>query len=187
MIAGLELGNVFVAIQPPRGYGENPVAIYHDPDLAARAPLPRRLPLAGPVAAPTRSSTSASTARSSGCRARALGLSSELRARRLPSPTCRSSTRSSSTTPARACRPSAAPTPSIVDHLMPPMMRAETYDELAKLEQLLDEYAALRGARPGQAADAARTSIWTLLHEAELHHDLDIEGEQPDARGLRRR
>ena len=34
MIAGLALGNVFVAIQPPRGYGENPVAIYHDPNLA---------------------------------------------------------------------------------------------------------------------------------------------------------
>ena len=34
VIAGLDLGNVFVAIQPPRGYGENPVAIYHDPQLA---------------------------------------------------------------------------------------------------------------------------------------------------------
>ena len=34
MIAGLELGNVLLAIQPPRGYGENPVAIYHDPGLA---------------------------------------------------------------------------------------------------------------------------------------------------------
>ena len=31
----------------------------------------------------------------------------------------------------------------IVDHLVPPMMRADTYDELAELEALLDEYARL--------------------------------------------
>ncbi|ETX06662.1 MAG: hypothetical protein ETSY2_15780, partial [Candidatus Entotheonella gemina] len=33
-VVGLQFGNVFVGIQPPRGFGENPVAIYHDPDLA---------------------------------------------------------------------------------------------------------------------------------------------------------
>ena len=30
---GLVLGNVFVGIQPPRGFGEDPIAIYHSPDL----------------------------------------------------------------------------------------------------------------------------------------------------------
>ena len=55
------------------------------------------------------------------------------------------------------------------------MMRAETYDELAQLEQLLDEYARCRGARPGQAARRSPDRIWTLLHEAELHRDLDLE------------
>jgi cobaltochelatase CobN len=33
-LAGLELGNVFVALQPPRGYGMDPAAIYHQPDLS---------------------------------------------------------------------------------------------------------------------------------------------------------
>ena len=33
-IAGIDLGNVFVGLQPPRGFGENPIAIYHSPDLA---------------------------------------------------------------------------------------------------------------------------------------------------------
>src|SRR5829696_8236265 len=33
VVAGLSFGNVFVGIQPPRGFGENPIAIYHDPDL----------------------------------------------------------------------------------------------------------------------------------------------------------
>ena len=32
--AGLDLGGVLVAIQPARGFGENPVAVYHSPDLA---------------------------------------------------------------------------------------------------------------------------------------------------------
>src|SRR5262249_29220532 len=31
--SGVDLGGVVVAIQPPRGFGENPVAVYHDPDL----------------------------------------------------------------------------------------------------------------------------------------------------------
>jgi len=32
-LAGLQFGNVFVALQPPRGYGMDPNAIYHLPDL----------------------------------------------------------------------------------------------------------------------------------------------------------
>ena len=42
VLATLRAGNVVLLIQPPRGFGENPVAIYHDPDLAAEPPLPRR-------------------------------------------------------------------------------------------------------------------------------------------------
>ena len=34
LFSGLELGNVLVAIQPPRGaIGDNPVAVYHSPNL----------------------------------------------------------------------------------------------------------------------------------------------------------
>ena len=33
VIAALRSGNVVLMVQPPRGFGENPVAIYHDPDL----------------------------------------------------------------------------------------------------------------------------------------------------------
>ena len=33
VLAALQYGNVVLAIQPPRGFGENPIAIYHDPDL----------------------------------------------------------------------------------------------------------------------------------------------------------
>ncbi|HEY1319284.1 MAG TPA: cobaltochelatase subunit CobN, partial [Streptosporangiaceae bacterium] len=33
VLACLRFGHVVLMIQPPRGFGENPVAIYHDPDL----------------------------------------------------------------------------------------------------------------------------------------------------------
>ncbi len=72
VIAAMQAGNVVLMVQPPRGFGENPVAIYHDPDLppshhylAAYHWLGR-----ASVSAPTRSSTSASTATWSGCPAR---------------------------------------------------------------------------------------------------------------------
>ncbi len=62
----------------------------------------------------------------------------------------------------------------IVDHLVAPMMRAETYDELAELEVLLDEYARCEALDPPKLP-ALATRIWTVLHDAQLHRDLGIE------------
>ena len=33
VFAGLDLGGVVIAVQPPRGFGEDPIAVYHSPDL----------------------------------------------------------------------------------------------------------------------------------------------------------
>jgi cobaltochelatase CobN len=33
VVAALQSGNITLVVQPPRGFGANPVAIYHDPDL----------------------------------------------------------------------------------------------------------------------------------------------------------
>ena len=75
VVAALRSGNVVLMVQPPRGFGENPVAIYHDPDLPpSHHYLGAYRWLAAPqtraASAPTRSCTWASTATSSGCRAR---------------------------------------------------------------------------------------------------------------------
>jgi cobaltochelatase CobN len=178
VIAGLRLGNVFVAIQPPRGYGENPVAIYHDPNLA---PAHHYLAAYGWLD------------RAFGAHAvvhlgkhgtlewlpgKALGLSA-------------------------ACAPDAClgdlplfypfvvndpgegmqakrrAHAVVIDHLVPPMMRAETYDELAQLEQLLDDYARAEALDPAKLP-ALANRIWTLLHEADLHRDLELEEAQPE-------
>src|SRR5690606_16798487 len=65
----------------------------------------------------------------------------------------------------------------IVDHLVPPMTRAETYDELAQLEQLLDEYYHVQAMDPAKER-AIQGEIWHLLRTAELTRDLGL-----DARG----
>ena len=66
----------------------------------------------------------------------------------------------------------------IVDHLVPPMMRADTYDEMAELEALLDEYARLDVLDPSKLP-ALAVQIWDAIERANLQSDLDIE-ERPD-------
>jgi len=70
----------------------------------------------------------------------------------------------------------------IVDHLVPPMMRAETYDEMAELEALLDEYARLEILDPPKLPGLA-AQIWDAIERANLQADLGVE-ERPDDLGL---
>jgi len=63
---------------------------------------------------------------------------------------------------------------TIVDHLVPPMARAETYGDIARLEQLLDEYAQVNAMDPAKAP-ALRGEIWTLIQAAQLDHDLGLD------------
>ena len=61
----------------------------------------------------------------------------------------------------------------IVDHLVPPMTRAESTDDVARLETLLDAYAAAQAMDPGKLP-ALRRQVWDLLVEAEIHRDLGL-------------
>ena len=58
------------------------------------------------------------------------------------------------------------------------MMRAETYNDIARLEQLLDEYYQVQTLDPSKLP-AIRAQIWELIVRAELHHDLHA-SEAPD-------
>ncbi len=89
VIAAMQSGNVVMLVQPPRGFGENPVAIYHDPDLPPShhyLAAYRWLDSGRRDSAPTPWCISASTATSSGCRAR------HLACRRVAAPMPRSAT-----------------------------------------------------------------------------------------------
>jgi cobaltochelatase CobN len=177
VIAGLELGNVLIAIQPPRGYGEDPVGIYHDPELPPTHHylacyrwldavwgadaivhlgkhgtlewLPGKMLALSPACAPDAALGDIPLIYPFVVNDPGEGVQAKRRAHAV-----------------------------IVDHLVPPMMRADTYDELAELEALLDEYARLELLDPPKLpALAAR--IWSAIERANLHADLDLDPDKP--------
>ena len=72
----------------------------------------------------------------------------------------------------------------IIDHLVPPMARADTYGDMAKLEQLLDEYATVAALDPDKLP-ALRAQIWRWV-QAERLLEAASRGlwESPDAKTL---
>ncbi|MCL8208881.1 MAG: cobaltochelatase subunit CobN [Actinomycetia bacterium] len=59
----------------------------------------------------------------------------------------------------------------IVDHLVPPVQAAGLYDDLAELQQLLDQYYQARVLDPTKL-DALADAIWEVVERAELKRDL---------------
>jgi cobaltochelatase CobN len=178
VVAGLELGNVFLAIQPPRGYGENPVAIYHDPELApahhylaAYRWIDEVFGADAVVHLGKHGTLEWLPGKGLG-----LGAASAPDAALGDVPFFYPFVVNDPGEGVQAKRRTHA---VVVDHLVPPMMRAETYDELAQLEALLDEYARCEALDPPKLP-ALAGRIWAVLHDAELHRDLGIEdAEQP--------
>ena len=87
--------------------------------------------------------------------------------------------------PSTATAPGDGPQPrrtahaTTVVHLIPPMARADTYGDLARLEQLLDEYATMAALDPDKLP-TLRGQIWTLIQSAQLHHDLGADAPPGD-------
>ncbi|WP_405832584.1 MULTISPECIES: cobaltochelatase subunit CobN [unclassified Streptomyces] len=186
VLAALRRGNLLILIQPPRGFGENPIAIYHDPDLP-----PSHHYLAAYRWIQAR-------AEDGGFGADAMiHLGKHGNLEWLPGKNAGLSA---------ACAPDAAlgdlpliypflvndpgegtqakrrVHATLVDHLVPPMARAESYGDIARLEQHLDEYAQISAMDPAKLP-AIRAQIWTLIQAAKLHHDLGLE-ERPDDDGF---
>jgi len=178
VVAGLELGNVFLAIQPPRGYGENPVAIYHDPKLAPAHHYLAAYRWLDEVFGADAIVHLGKHGTLEWLPGKGLGLGPE------SAPDAALGDMPFFypfvvNDPGEGIQAKRRTHAVIVDHLVPPMMRAETYDELAQLEQLLDEFARAEALDPPKLP-ALASRIWTVLHAAELHHDLGIEEtEQP--------
>ncbi|PID54623.1 MAG: cobaltochelatase subunit CobN [Micrococcales bacterium] len=177
VLATLQAGNIVLLIQPPRGFGENPVAIYHDPDLA-----------------PSHHYLAAYRWVEHGFGAHAMvHLGKHGSMEWLPGKNAALSA-SCATDAAIADMPLIYPflvnDPGegaqakrrahavIVDHLVPPMARAESYGDIARLEQLLDEHANIAAMDPAKLP-AIRGEIWQLMRSAEMHRDLGLE-ERPE-------
>ena len=176
VLAALVFGNVVLMIQPPRGFGENPVAIYHDPDLP---PSHHYLAAYLWLEEIFRADAIVHLGKHGTLEwlpGKGLGLSAEcapdqvLREVPLVYPFIVND-------PGEGTQAKRRAHATIVDHLVPPMARADTYGDLAKLEQLLDEYATVQALDPAKLP-AVRAQIWTLVRAAQLHHDLRI-AQQP--------
>jgi cobaltochelatase CobN len=179
VLASLRFGNVILMIQPPRGFGENPIAIYHDPDLPpSHHYLAAYRWLAAPAGAGGFGADAVVHLGKHGTLewlpGKGLGLSSGcapdavLGDLPLVYPFIVND-------PGEGTQAKRRAHAVVVDHLVPPMARAETYGDLAKLEQLLDEYATVQALDPAKTP-TVRAQIWEVVERAQLHHDLHAEG-----------
>jgi cobaltochelatase CobN len=178
VLASLRFGNVLLMIQPPRGFGENPVAIYHDPDLPPShhyLAAYRWLDVTFGADAVVHLGKHGTLEWLPG---KGLGLSAEcapdaaLGDLPLVYPFIVND-------PGEGTQAKRRGHAVVVDHMVPPMARADTYGDLAKLEQLLDEYATVQALDPAKLP-AVRAQIWTLVQAAQLHQDLHV-SDEPDA------
>ncbi|OEU10228.1 cobalamin biosynthesis protein [Fragilariopsis cylindrus CCMP1102] len=167
-LAGLEFGNAFVALQPPRGYGMDPDKIYHTPDL----PPPHNYYA---IYSWLRDEWGADAIVHMGKHGtlewlpgKGVGLSSGCYPDSFlndlpliypfiindPGEGTQSKRR------AHAC---------IIDHMTPPMTTADGYGELAQLMQLVDEYYQVEMLDPTKLPLIQR-QIWELIQEVNLGH-----------------
>jgi len=172
VLAALQYGNVVLMIQPPRGFGENPIAIYHDPDLPPShhyLAAYRWLSDSFGAHAVVHLGKHGTLEWLPG---RGLGLGADdapdavLQDLPLFYPFIVND-------PGEGTQAKRRAHATVVDHLVPPMARAETYDEMAQLEQLLDEYAQVQAMDPAKLP-TIRGQIWELVTAAQLHHDLHV-------------
>jgi cobaltochelatase CobN len=179
VLAALRAGNVVLLVQPPRGFGENPVAIYHDPELppshhylAAYRWLEESFGAHAVVHLGKHGNLEWLPGKNLGMSA-ACGPDAALGNLPLIYPFLVND-------PGEGTQAKRRAHATIVDHLVPPMTRAETYGDLARLEQLLDEHAAVAALDPAKLP-AIRAQIWTLIQAARLDHDLGLESRPHDA------
>jgi cobaltochelatase CobN len=169
-LAGLELGNVFIALQPPRGHGMDSSAIYHQPDLPPPHnyyALYRWLRDVWGADAVIHLGKHGTLEWLPG---KAVGLSADcypdsfLGDLPLFYPFIIND-------PGEGAQAKRRGHAVIVDHLTPPLTTADAHGELAELMQLVDEYYQVELLDPSKMPLVQR-QIWDLIRAAHLEDDL---------------
>ena len=169
-LAGLEYGNVFVALQPPRGYDMDPNAIYHRPDLPPPHnyyALYRWLRDEWQADAIVHLGKHGTLEWLPG---KGVGLSATcfpdqfLGDLPLIYPFIIND-------PGEGTQAKRRAHAIIVDHLTPPMTSAGAYGDLAELAHLVDEYYRTEHLDPGKLPLLQR-QIWEVLQRSHLDDDL---------------
>ncbi|XGV98292.1 MAG: cobaltochelatase subunit CobN [Leptolyngbya sp. BL-A-14] len=172
-IAGRQFGNVFVGIQPARGYDRDPTLNYHAPDLE---PTHEYVAFYHWVRAQFGAHAVVHVGKHGNLEwlpGKSVALSERCYPEAVfgPMPHLYPFIVNDPGEGSQAKRRSQA---VILDHLTPPMTRAELYGSLHQLEGLIDEY------YEAQTLDPSRVSLildrlLELIHQENLHQDLGIE------------
>lgn len=171
IIPGVLLGNIFVSIQPARGYNQDEKAIYHSPDLP---PTYRYLAYYCWVNEVFKADAIIHCGKHGNLEwlpGKSVALSKE---------SCFPAVLLSAVPhfypfivndPGEGTQAKRRTHAIIIDHLIPPMTRAENYGTLTKLEHLIDEYYEAFSVDPKRTA-VIRAQITALVKEANLETDL---------------
>ncbi len=177
LFAALELGNAVVALQPPRGYGMDPNAIYHTPDLP---PTHHYAAFYRFLATPREQGGFGAHAvvhvgkhgTLEWLPGKGIGLSDAcfpdalLGDLPLIYPFILND-------PGEGCQAKRRAHAVIVDHLMPGMTNADTYGPLETLNELVNEYYNLEKLDPSKLP-LVQQQIWDWIRKAHLQTDLDL-------------
>jgi cobaltochelatase CobN len=178
VLAALRAGNVVVMVQPPRGFGSNPIAIYHDPDLppshhylAAYHWLRDQFAAHAVVHVGKHGNLEWLPGKTSGLSA---GCAADAAIGDIPLvyPFLIND-------PGEGTQAKRRAHATLIGHLVPPMARADSYGDIARLEALMDEHAQIAALDPAKLP-AIRAQIWTLIQAAKLDHDLGLESRPHD-------
>jgi cobaltochelatase CobN len=168
---GLFLGNIVISIQPSRGYDLDPAAVYHSPDLA---PPPHYIAFYAWL----RDNFEAHAVIHLGKHGNLEwlpGKSVALSAACYPEAVLRDLPNIYPfiiNNPGEGTQAKRRTAAVVVDHLIPPMTRADTYGELRQLESLLDEYYSVQSLDPGKAP-LVLEEIGRLVEDGQLYRDLE--------------
>jgi cobaltochelatase CobN len=176
-------GNAVVGVQPARGYNIDPKATYHDPDLvpphhylAFYLWIRRHFDAHAIVHLGKHGNLEWLPGKSTGLSANCLP---DAVLGRLPHlyPFIVND-------PGEGIQAKRRASAVIIDHLTPPMTRAELHDDLARLETLVDEYALAADLDPKRAAVIAE-DILSLARAQRLDADVNVTRETPTNDALR--
>ena len=176
IIPGVINGNIFIGLQPSRGFLEDPAAIYHSPDHPIphhyyayyrwirdvfRADLVMHIGKHGSL---------------EWLPGKSVGLSDscfpDIAISDLPNiyPYIINN-------PGEGTQAKRRSYCCIIDHLVPVMHNADAYDEMAELEVMLADYYQAASEDPSKLP-TQKKMIWDKVCEAKLDHDLEIEEEE---------
>jgi len=173
-IPGLRFGNVFVGIQPSRGFGQDSPAIYHSPDLVPTHFYVGYYRWLSDVFGAHAVIHMGKHGNLEWLPGKGVALSAacypEVALGALPNiyPYIINN-------PGEGTQAKRRAHAVIIDHLIPPMTRAETYGDLLKLEQLMDEYYQVSASNPEKREIVTRR-LMELVERSQIYRDLNYSG-----------